>query len=284
MSISARQITKPTNILYLMKRFLIYSLLFANGALAINAQVKKPSPADTPASQMEKLDRGLIVMKTDEPEGYFASWRYLGTDDKSTSFTLLKNGKAYKEHIKDVTSCHVSGKETDTWQVVTLRKGVPTDTSAVAFPWKDCFMQLKLDRPQIEGGGFVQYTPNDCSVGDVDGDGQYEIIVKWDGRTADNAHNGITSNVILDCYRLDGTKLWRIDLGPNIRGGAHYTQFLVYDFNGDGKAEMICKTATGSKDGLGRYVTEAADDTQIKGLANDEIYRNENGHILRGGT
>lgn len=264
-----------------MKQLLIFFLLIADGGLLADAQVKKPSPADTPASQMEKLDRGLIVMKTDEPEGYFASWRYLGTDNKGTSFTLLKNGKVYKENIKDATSCPVSGKETDRWQVVTLQKGIPTDTSAVILPWKDAYMQLKLDQPQVDRG-FMKYTPNDCSVGDVDGDGQYEIIVKWECRSADNSHKGITTNVYLDCYRLDGTKLWRIDLGPNIRSGAHYTQFLVYDFDNDGKAEMICKTATGSKDGQGNYVTDASDDVQIKKLPNNEIHRNEDGHILKG--
>ena len=90
----------------------------------------------------------------------------------------------------------------------------------------------------------------------------------------------------LDCYKLDGTKLWRIDLGPNIRAGAHYTQFMVYDFDGDGRAEMMCKTAPGSKDGMGKYVNQAATDATIKGHENDKVYRvtsgSHPGHVLSG--
>lgn len=242
---------------------------------------RKPSPADTPTSVMEHLDRGLIVINTEKKGTYFASWRFLGTDSKGTTFTLLKNGKPYKTNITGATSCQVKGTANDRWQVVTINNGTATDTSAVALPWKDCYMQLRLDRPVV-AEGEVPYTPNDCSLGDVDGDGQYEIIVKWDARSADNSHRGITSNVIFDCYKLNGTQLWRIDLGPNIRAGAHYTQFMVYDFDGDGRAEIICKTATGSKDGKGNYVTNAADDTQIKSLDNREIHHNDNGHILKG--
>ena len=125
------------------------------------------------------------------------------------------------------------------------------------------------------------------SVGDVDGDGQYELFVKWNPSNAhDNSEDGFTDNVILDCYKLDGTKLWRIDLGPNIRAGAHYTQFMVYDFDGDGRAEMMCKTAPGSKDGLGKYVNQAATDATIKGHENDKVYRvtsgSHPGHVLSG--
>lgn len=242
---------------------------------------QKPSPADTPPSQMEKLDRGLIVMPTDTAGIYFASWRFMGTDTPATTFTLLRNGTPYKENIKGATSCHVCSTPADRWQVVTLNDNAPVDTSDTATPWADVYMKLKLDRPTTPGNR-PKYIPNDCSVGDVDGDGKYEIIVKWEARSADNSHRGITDNVILDCYKLNGTRLWRIDLGPNIRSGAHYTQFMVYDFDGNGKAEMICKTATGSKDAQGRYVTTAADDPRIKALGNDNIYRNSDGHILKG--
>ncbi|MDE6157874.1 MAG: Por secretion system protein, partial [Muribaculaceae bacterium] len=105
------------------------------------------------------------------------------------------------------------------------------------------------------------YSPNDCSVGDVDGDGRYEIFVKWDpSNSHDNSEGGYTGNVYIDCYTLEGEKLWRIDLGQNIRAGAHYTQFMVYDFDGDGRAEMVCKTAPGTKDGDGKYVIMGNDD------------------------
>ena len=102
-------------------------------------------------------------------------------------------------------------------------------------------------------GEAYTYSPNDRSVGDLDGDGEYEIIVKWDPSNAkDNSQAGYTGNVYLDAYRIDGTRLWRIDLGRNIRAGAHYTQFMVYDLDGDGQAEVACKTADGTVDGAGR--------------------------------
>ena len=105
------------------------------------------------------------------------------------------------------------------------------------------------------------YTANDCSIGDVDGDGQYEIVLKWDPTNSkDNSHDGFTGNVFIDCYTLDGKRLWRIDLGKNIRAGAHYTQFMVYDFDGDGHAEMICKTADGTTDGVGKVIGDATKD------------------------
>ena len=128
------------------------------------------------------------------------------------------------------------------------------------------------------------YYPNDMSVGDVDGDGQYELFLKWESTHAqDNSYSkGHTGNTYIDCYKLDGTRLWRIDLGKNIRAGAHYTQFMVYDFDGDGKAEMMCKTATGTKDGQGNYVNQAATDATIKGHDNTKDYRNSSGQILSG--
>jgi len=127
------------------------------------------------------------------------------------------------------------------------------------------------------------YSPNDISVGDVDGDGQYELFVKWDpSDSQDNSISGTTSAVIIDCYKIDGTRLWSINLGKNIRAGAHYTQFLVYDFDGDGSAELICKTAPGSKDSKGNYVSAAADEAAIRSVDNTKDYRNSNGHVTGG--
>ena len=120
------------------------------------------------------------------------------------------------------------------------------------------------------------YTPDDVSVGDVDGDGEWELIVKWHPtNAADNSFYRYTGNTIIDCYKLDGTQLWRIDLGQNIRSGNHYTQFMVYDFDGDGCAEMICKTAPGTIDGKGTAVLMGEDKA-------DADYRNSTGHILTG--
>jgi rhamnogalacturonan endolyase len=116
------------------------------------------------------------------------------------------------------------------------------------------------------------YAVGDGSMGDVDGDGEYEFIIKWDPSNAhDNSHFGYTGPVLFDCYKMDGTHLWRINMGRNIRAGAHYTQFMVYDLDGDGRAEVVMKTADGTVDGTGRVLGDSAAD-----------YRNSGGYILDG--
>ncbi len=260
-----------------MSKFILnLSLSLVFGCAVAMAQ----SPTDTPTSQMEKLDRGLIAFPTSAGK-CFVSWRLLGTDDVYTSFEVLKNGESYQKDIIKATSMTVNGSKTDNFQIVTFHNGQPVDTTAVVTPWDNCYLQLHLDRPDAMNG--AAYNPNDCSVGDVDGDGQYEIFVKWDPENSkDNAQSGTTNPVIIDCYKLDGTRLWRVNLGNNIRAGAHYTQFMVYDFDGDGKAEMICKTAPGSKDGNGNYVNAAATDATILSTSNNVDFRNSDGRILRG--
>ncbi len=249
-------------------------LLFATAATA-------QRPDDTPVSQMEKLDRGLVVIK--HSGGYFVSWRLLGTDNQGTTFEILRNGTSVAKDISKSTSMNFkTGNADDTYQVVTYQNGVAVETTpAVASFNKGHYLELKLDRPA--DGSNYSYSPNDCSVGDVDGDGQYEIFVKWDpSNSKDNSQDGVTGNVFLDCYRLDGTKLWRVDLGMNIRAGAHYTQFMVYDFDKDGKAELMCKTAPGSKDGAGNYVNLLATDEAIKAADNTKDWRSGTGRINGG--
>lgn len=281
-----------------MKTHLLLSTAFTVlMAQPLAAQVHKPQPSDTRASQMEHLDRGLVAVRmysNNRSVKSFLSWRLLGTDDTHTAFTVLRNGKPYGKKTTNMltaTSAAVSGDETDKWQVVTIHDGVPTDTTAAVTTWNDYYLPVHLDRPAAGtvGGKRYSYTPNDCSVGDVDGDGQYEIFVKWDPTNSkDNSSTGLTGPVIIDCYKLDGTRLWRVDLGKNIRAGAHYTQYLVYDFDGDGRAEMICKTAPGSLDGQGHYVNQAATSDEIKAQDNTADYRTQTsdgkklGHVLAG--
>ncbi|MCD8187554.1 MAG: rhamnogalacturonan lyase [Ruminococcus sp.] len=137
------------------------------------------------------------------------------------------------------------------------------------------YFDIPLDVPDdltMPDGTTCSYSPNDASVGNVDGDGDYEIILKWDpSNSQDNSKDRYTGNVYLDCYEMDGTKLWRIDLGINIRAGAHYTQFMVYDYDGDGYAEIVCKTADGTVDGTGTVIGDASAD-----------YRSSAGRILSG--
>ena len=236
----------------------------------------------TPESQMEKLDRGLIAYPA--ANGNFISWRLLGTDDDATTFDVLRNGSiVVAKNLTATNTTDASGNSKSTYQIIRKVNGTAVDTSKVVNTWSKAYLTIQLDQPATGAQGGT-YSPNDCSVGDVDGDGEYEIILKWDPSTAkDNSQSGKTDNVYLDCYKLDGTKLWCIDLGVNIRAGAHYTQFQVYDYDGDGKAEMICKTGPGSKDGKGKYVSEAATDSNIKNVTNNASdLRNSNGRISSG--
>ena len=266
-----------------MNKFRFYAMMLT-AALSGGASAQV-----TPVSQMEKLDRGLVAVAT-STSSCFVSWRLLGTDDKSaTTFDLLRDGQTIASGLKTTNYTDRSGSAGSKYQVVTKVNGQATETAPEVSAWSKKFLTLKLDRPESgtnKVGIDYSYTPNDMSVGDVDGDGQYELFVKWDpSNSQDNGHateGEYTGNVFIDCYKLDGTRLWRIDLGQNIRAGAHYTQYMVYDFDKDGRAELMCKTATGSKDALGRYVNQSATDAAIKSHPNTEDGRNSSGHVLKG--
>ena len=210
----------------------------------------------------EKLDRGLVAVKTSE--GVFISWRYLSTDSDSTLFELYRDGEKIGDAPFVLTNyLDADGCDTSHYVVKTFCGGKELESSQPVTPWQQPYLRIHLDRPE-EGvtppfhainrgrdlnrpnGERYRYIPGDCSVGDVDGDGQYEIVLRWDPTNArDNSFRGYTGEVYLDCYKLDGTRLWRINLGKNIRAGAHYTQFMVYDLDGDGRSEVACKTAPG---------------------------------------
>ena len=272
-----------------MKRLICLTLIFC--ALSAAAQYQ------TYPQQMERLDRGIVALPAQD-EGIFVSWRLLGTDAKGTTFDLLSDDKTIAKGLKVTNYTDKKGTSTSRYSVVTHSTSATSPlTSNDVTPWADLYRSIPLDRPEsgtTPDGRPYQYRPNDCSVGDVDGDGQYELFLKWDPSNAhDNAHDGYTGDVIIDCYKIHfsfshslnssiSQRLWRINLGKNIRAGAHYTQFMVYDFDRDGHAELICKTAPGSIDGTGHYATEAADDADIRGADNQADNRNERGRILSG--
>ena len=256
------------------------------------------SAQNTPASQMEKLDRGLVAVSTSD--GIYLSWRLLGTDDElTTTFDIIRNGDVIDEGV--YLTNYLDKVRGASYQIAVKVNGVEVERSKTVTPWSSNCLTIATDRPaagrtkpytttidKVEysypDGQDYTYSPNDCSVGDVDGDGEYELFVKWDpSNSKDNSHNGVTGNVYIDCYKLDGTKLWRIDLGKNIRAGAHYTQFQVYDFDGDGKAEMMCKTAPGSIDGAGAYVNQAATLDAIKAADNTTDWVSEGAGRINGG-
>ena len=229
----------------------------------------------------EALSRGAIATKAST--GYLVNWRLLIDDPQGIAFNVYRNGtKLNTAPITDRTNyLDKTGISTSIYTLETLVDGMVTESNEVAKLPKG-YLNIPIDRPAnatTESGEYM-YVPGDCMVADLDGDKEYEIVMKWDpcntnwnyaspsmvndtGDTAgqkDNSLSGYTGNVLIDAYRMDGTKLWRIDLGKNIRAGAHYTQLMVYDLNGDGKAEVACKTAPGTLDGKGNYVVMGTDD------------------------
>ena len=232
--------------------------------------------------QLESLNRGLVAVRKSDAV-VFLSWRYLGTDPDGVSFNLYRDGEKLNEYpLKGATNYEDATSANHSYEVRAVVDGVEQAGDGAVQVWASNYLDLPLSVPaggQTPDGVNYTYSPNDLSVGDLDGDGTYEIIVKWDpSNSKDNSQSGYTGNVYLDAYKLDGTFLWRIDLGKNIRAGAHYTQFLVYDFDGDGQAEVVCKTAPGTIDGDGVFLSEGP-----AAAANHSAdYRNSSGYILTG--
>ncbi|GAA1465820.1 fibronectin type III domain-containing protein [Microbacterium thalassium] len=225
--------------------------------------------------QVEYLDRAPMAVQADE--GVLVTWRLLGTDPASVSFHVYRDGKQITdEPITDSTNLLDADGTADSTYFVTkvLNDVETTETDEFGVQTGD-HLSVPLQKPAdsyTKDGQPYTYSANDVSVGDVDGDGQYEYFVKWYPSNAkDNSQAGYTGNVYLDAYRLDGTRLWRIDLGVNVRAGAHYTHFMVYDFDGNGGAEMIVKTGDGTIDGVGQPIGNASAD-----------YRNSSGYVLSG--
>ena len=207
---------------------------------------------------MEKLDRGLVAVKSGT--GYFLSWRLFGTDPQDTTFgfnVYRGTAKLNATVITNSTNYQDTAGGTGTYTVKAVTNGVEGETSAPAIVIDNSYLNIPLTPPAAGSSHGSSYTEtaNDASLGDLDGDGQYEIVLKWDpSNSHDNAQEGYTGPTYLDGYKLNGTRMWRISLGPNIRSGAHYTQFMVYDLDGDGIAEVACKTAPGTKDGTDNYL------------------------------
>ncbi len=226
--------------------------------------------------QKEKLGRGIVCVR--DGDSVAISWRLLESDSDNTAFNVYENGKKLNaKPIKDATFFKfLSQKAEATYEVRTINKGKEKETASFALKAdaKD-FICIPLKTPEggvtPDGRGY-RYSANDASVGDVDGDGEYEIVLKWDpSNSHDNSHEGFTGPVLIDCYKLSGEFLWRINLGKNIRAGAHYTQFMVYDFDGDGKAEVAMKTADGTRDGAGVVIGDSTANHVMAGVIDKSI-------------
>ncbi|WP_322965426.1 rhamnogalacturonan lyase [Sphingomonas fuzhouensis] len=233
------------------------------------------APPASGQRQMEALDRGLVVVPA-TGGGNLVSWRMTAADPANIGFNVYRGGTQLNgTPITDRTNfVDAGGSSGSSYTIRPVTNGTIGAATPAAAVWSAGYLSVPIQQP---AGGTVgqsdySYTANDASVGDLDGDGRYEIVMKWEPTNAkDNSQSGYTGPVILDAYKLDGTRLWRINLGRNIRAGAHYTQFMVYDFDGDGRAEVMMKTADGVRDGRGTVIGNASAD-----------YRNTNGYILSG--
>jgi rhamnogalacturonan endolyase len=207
---------------------------------------------------MEKLDRGLVAVKSGS--GYFLSWRLFGTDPQDTTFgfnVYRGTNKLNATVITNSTNYLDSAGGTGTYTVKAVTNGTEGETSAPAIVIDNSYLNIGLTPPAggtVPDGSYTE-TANDASIGDLDGDGQYEIVLKWDpSDSRDSAYAGYSGPTYLDAYKLNGTRMWRINVGKNVRSGAHYTQFMVYDLDGDGMAEVALKTAPGTQDGTGAFL------------------------------
>jgi rhamnogalacturonan endolyase len=246
------------------------------------------SVATIDGRQMEGLDRGVVAINQGGGNVY-VGWRLLATDPDDITFNLYRStggGAAVKVNaapLGQTTEFVNTGVALDMSNAYFVRpvvEGVEQPAAGGTFtlpanaPARP-FLSVPL---QVPPGGRTPdnvaytYSANDSTVADLDGDGRYELLVKWDpSNSKDNAQDGYTGNVLIDAYTLEGTRLWRIDLGRNIRAGAHYTQVIAYDLDSDGKAELALKTADGTRDGVGTVIGSATAD-----------WRNSAGRILSG--
>lgn len=238
-------------------------ILFFMFSSVINAQAQR---------QMEYLTRGLVAVQAGH-DSVFVSWRLLHDDKENTAFNVFRQAgdtnpvKLNSKPLKEATCMMDTSLLPDgryTYRVKPVKGGAEGTFVLDKKHDGQSWFTIPLQTPE-------KYSPGDISPGDLDGDGDYELVVHMTGAGRDNSQRGITDVPVLHAYKLDGTLMWSISLGRNIREGAHYTQFLVYDFDGDGRAEVVMKTADGTIDGKGKVIGDAK-----------ASHRDADGHILNG--
>lgn len=250
---------------------------------------------------MENLNRGAVAVRMD---GYtYISWRWLGTESADTKFNiygigLVTNGGGNPEVYKLLNTEPLNVTNfTDIiggfygYKIVPVVNGVEQDDKAEkAKMWDNNYIDIPIQKPDDNtvNGEKYTYTPSDASVGDLDGDGEYEIVLKWDpSNSKDAAQMGYTGECIIDAYKMDGTRMWRVNMGPNIRAGQHDTQFMVYDYDGDGKAEMACRTADGTIAGDGAVIGDGTKNYAVQSGGKNltgplylTVFKGEDGSVI----
>ncbi len=249
-----------------MKKFVILILLgvFLQAPMTRHLSLLHAQPNyDFSRLKCEQLNRGVVAFRSEGK--VIVSWRILTTDAVSQPFDIYRNGtKLNKRPIKRGGSFFIDNDPIPIEATYEVRGGGINGSYTLMPDAPEGYLPVTLQKPadgMTPDGQTYTYSANDASVADVDGDGQYEILLLWSPSNAhDNAHDGFTGPTLFDCYTLEGHQLWRIDLGKNIRSGAHYVPFIFYDLDGDGKAELIVKTSDGTRDGLGRIIGDSLAD------------------------
>ncbi len=246
-----------------------------NGGFSEHTMVKSDIGIDS-VVQLEYLDRGVVAVKTEV--GVYVGFRLLADEfNKEYTFEIYRDNKKIADILADNNTNYIDKEGTidSKYVIKAIDNGVVVSESKQVSVMSEQYFDVPITAPtmiKLPSNESYSYNANDMSVGDVDGDGVYELFVKWEPSNAqDNSKGGYTGPVYIDCYKLDGTLLWRINLGINIRAGAHYTQFMVFDFDGDGIAELMCKTSDASVDGTGKVIGNK-----------DADYRNDAGYVLTG--
>lgn len=272
----------------MFRKVVAVSLVGALAGAGVTASVQSHGGGHDDKIQLERLDRGLVAAVTGE--GVFLSWRLLadevsGYNDSGltgATFRVYRDGKKIATVSDSTNFLDEKGDADAEYRVVAYERGWPTDISDEVTPWSEGYLDIPLEKPAdgvTPAGEAYTYRANDISPGDLDGDGDYEYVVKWDpSNSKDVSQVGYTGPVLIDAYTQEGELLWRIEPGVNIRAGAHYTQFQVYDYDGDGISEVMLKTAPGTKstsyvrDGEERYITLPSDDVEA-GVTHEDDYR-----------
>ena len=195
---------------------------------------------------MDKLDRGLVAVKVQS--GVFCSWRIWGEEYYDVKYNLYRDGTKIAENLDVSNYNDAAGSTTSKYTVTAVVRGKEQSQSNAVGVLNNSYLEIIPKHDQSITSTLV---PNDACCADVDGDGEVEILLKYDNQSEINAsfpregYNGEYS--IFECLKLDGTVLWWVNCGPNMGDFQNNEQNIVgYDWDLDGKAEALFRAADGT--------------------------------------
>ncbi len=222
--------------------------LFATSALALLVSMGANAQRFT-----DKLDRGLVAVKT--TKGVYCSWRIQADEYYDVKYNLYRDGTRVNAEPLDVSNfTDASGSESSQYTVKAVLNGVEQQASKAATVFKSNYKEIKIKH---DASLKATYEPNDACCADVDGDGEVEILMKFNNKEEGEQlypKNGPTINGVatkeysmLACLKQDGTVLWWVNCGPNMGDFQNNEQNIVgYDWDMDGKAEVVMRLEEGS--------------------------------------